>query len=126
MRSIVVVVADVLSHETLQMPFVQNDHMIQQISSAAPDPALCNAVLPRTTESGAHWQAAHFFHERHHIVSELGITVEQQAFMGRGIGPRFPHLLHDPKCRGISRNVETQNPAAVMPDDEEAVNHTKR
>ena len=34
-RSVVVVIPDVLPHEAFQMAFVQNDHMIQQISAAA-------------------------------------------------------------------------------------------
>ena len=34
MRPVLVVVADVLVHQPLQMPYVQNDDVIQQISSA--------------------------------------------------------------------------------------------
>jgi hypothetical protein len=42
MRSVLVVAADVLSHEAFQMPLVQNDHMIQQVPSAVPHPAFRN------------------------------------------------------------------------------------
>jgi hypothetical protein len=40
--------------------------------------------------------------------------------MRRSIGPRFSYLLHDPKCVGISRDVEAQNLAPIVPDDEKA------
>ena len=45
--SVLMVIPDVLGHEAFQMAFVQNDHMIQQISAAASHPALGNSVLPR-------------------------------------------------------------------------------
>jgi hypothetical protein len=33
------------------MPFVENDHMVEQISAAVADPTLRNAVLPRASET---------------------------------------------------------------------------
>ena len=51
MRPILVVVADVLGHETFQVALVQDNHMIQQVSPAVADPAFCDSVLPRTPEA---------------------------------------------------------------------------
>ena len=48
MRSVFVVIAHVLKHEPFQMPFIENDHVVEQIPAAATNPALGNAVLPRT------------------------------------------------------------------------------
>ena len=126
MGPVLMIVADVLSHEPLQMPLVQNDHLIQQVSSATSNPTFRNPVLPRAPEGGAHGQASHLARERHHVIAELGVAVEQQESMGRAIGPGFPHLLHDPKCRGISRNVAVENLAPLMTDDEKAVEDAKR
>ena len=36
MRAIIVVVADILTHEAFQMPFIRNDHMVEQVSTAVP------------------------------------------------------------------------------------------
>jgi hypothetical protein len=47
-----VVVADVLIHQPLQMPYVQNDDVIQQISSAISQSAFGGAVLPPASEVG--------------------------------------------------------------------------
>jgi hypothetical protein len=41
------VLADVLSQEPLQILFVDDSHVIQEIASAAAVPALADAVLPR-------------------------------------------------------------------------------
>jgi hypothetical protein len=37
----------------VEMLLVQHDHVIEQVSSATPDPALGDHVLPRTAEGGA-------------------------------------------------------------------------
>ena len=55
MRSVLVVVTDVLIHQAFQMPFIENDHMVEQIAAAVADPTLGNAVLPRTSEAGSLW-----------------------------------------------------------------------
>jgi hypothetical protein len=59
MRPILVVVAHVLGHQPLQMPLVQDDHVIQQVSSATFHPTLRNSILPRATKCGADWQASY-------------------------------------------------------------------
>src|SRR5215470_12357174 len=125
MRPVMVVVADVLGQEPFQMPLIQNDHMIQQVSTATSHPALRNTILPRATESGAHGPASHLCRGRHHVIAKLRVTVEQQKSMGRSIGPSFPHLLHDPECVRILCDVEAKYLAPIMPDDEEAVKNTK-
>lgn len=53
MGSVFVVVADVFAHESLQMPFTEHDHMIEQVTAAAPHPALRDSVLPRTAKRPA-------------------------------------------------------------------------
>jgi len=53
MRSVIAVIADVFDYETLQMPLVENDDMIKQVSSAAADESLRNAVPPRAAEAGS-------------------------------------------------------------------------
>jgi hypothetical protein len=57
-RSIIVVVAHVFCHESLQMPFVQDDYVVKQVSSATSNPALRNTVLPRAPEGNAGWLAS--------------------------------------------------------------------
>jgi hypothetical protein len=52
MGPIVVVVANVLGHDTFEMPLVEDDEVIKQISPAATDEALSNTVLPGTAEAG--------------------------------------------------------------------------
>src|ERR1700693_4386501 len=83
--------------------------VIQQVPSATADPTLSNAVLPRTTKSGAYRRASHLSRERHHVVAKLRVTVEQQETVRRRVRPSLSHLLHDPKCTGVSRYVEAES-----------------
>ena len=46
MRAVVVVVADVFSQQPFQMAFIERDDMVQQVPTAASNPALRQAVLP--------------------------------------------------------------------------------
>src|ERR1700736_5238367 len=71
MRPILVVVAPILSHQPLQMPLVQDDHVIQQVSSAASYPTLRNTVLPGTAKGSAHWRGSHIFRRRDYVVAKL-------------------------------------------------------
>jgi len=52
MRSIFVVVADVLVQQAFQMPFIRNDHVVKEIPAAIANPTLANTVLPWTLETG--------------------------------------------------------------------------
>jgi len=70
-RTVLVIVAYVLCHEPLQVPFIQDDHMVEQVSPTTPNPALRNAVLPWTAKGGAGWLASDVSHRRHYIGSKL-------------------------------------------------------
>jgi hypothetical protein len=53
-----VVVADVFTHQSVQMAFVEYDDTIEQTSPAVSNPAFCYAVLPRASEAAALWLEA--------------------------------------------------------------------
>ncbi len=48
MGSVVVIVGDVLPEKLPEVALVENDDVIEEFASETPDPALRNAVLPRT------------------------------------------------------------------------------
>ena len=77
-RSVVVIVADVLIHKALQMPFVEHDHMVEQIPAAVADKAFCNPVLPRTTEAGSFRLGAEVFHRVDDFLIEVCTAIEDQ------------------------------------------------
>src|ERR1019366_5376352 len=47
-RSVVVIIGNVLGEESLQMPLIQGDHVVEQVAAAASDPTLGYPILPGT------------------------------------------------------------------------------
>ena len=116
MRPVLVIIKQVGSkHQPIEMPLIQDDHVVQQVASATSHPALRNTVLPRTAKGRASWLASHVPHSRKHLGSVRLL-----------VGPSFSQLLYNPKCIGISRHIEMQDLPPVVADDEKAVQNTKR
>src|SRR5439155_24936013 len=44
---------DIFAHQSLQMPFIEHDHVVRQVAAAASYPTLCDSILPRTAKRGA-------------------------------------------------------------------------
>src|SRR5664279_2059780 len=123
--SVVVIIGNVLGEESLQMTLIQRDHVVEQVTAAASDPTLGGPILPGTPNRGTdrcHLQRAD---RRWHFQSVLRIAVEYEK-SGRGIvGKSFSQLLHDPGASRMASDVEVQDAAAIMTDDEEAVQNPK-
>src|ERR1039458_5813015 len=51
-RSVVVIVGNVLGEESLQMPLIQRDHVVEQVAAAASDPTFGDPILPGTPNRG--------------------------------------------------------------------------
>src|ERR1019366_5007849 len=45
-RSVVVIIGNVLGEESLQMTLIQRDYVVEQVAAAASDPTLGNTILP--------------------------------------------------------------------------------
>jgi cytidylate kinase len=63
------------------VPLLQDDHVVQQVSTYAPDPALRDAVLPRTSEGCSDRQYPVVLHGRNDITIELLIAIENQELV---------------------------------------------
>ena len=107
------------------MPLIEDNYVIQQVSSATPNPALSNPVLPRAAIRGAHPSASHLPRGRDYVAAELRVMIEQEDFVDRSVRPYLPHLLHDPESIGIACDIEVQNSAPVVGYDKEAIQNSK-
>ena len=79
MGSIVMIVPDVFVHQPSEMPLIHHDHVVDQITAAVANPALGNAVLPRTSEAGPFGLDAEAFHRVDHLFIEVRCPVEDQV-----------------------------------------------
>jgi hypothetical protein len=53
MSSVVAIITDAFLHQTLQIPFLENDPTVEQFSTTVPDPSLRDTVLPWIAEAGS-------------------------------------------------------------------------
>ena len=62
----------------------------------------------------------------HNISVEVCITVENQELVRPVISPGVAQLQCNPMCVGMLGHIEMKNPAPVVIDHKEAVQHSKR
>ena len=126
MRSILVVIADVIAHEAFQMVFVEDDHMIEQFAPTTAHKPLRNAVLPRASEAGPFRLDTEALDGIDYGAVEIRGLIKNQVFGRAIVGEGFAQLLRSPCAGRVLRGIEMENPAPVMRDDEETAEHTKR
>jgi hypothetical protein len=108
------------------MAFIQCNHVVQEVSSAASHPALRDAILPRTAECSSLGNNPRGFHRGDHLEPELLIAIKDQVFAKRFKWKCLAQLLHDPTARRMLRDVDVQDASTIVADDEEAVEHSER
>lgn len=126
MRAVVVVVPNVLCHETLEMTLVESDDVVEEITPTASDEPLGDAILPWTAEVGPLRFDPKAFDGRDDFCVEVAPAVEDQILRGRVIRKRLASLLRDPFAGRLPGDSEVQHPALVMGDHKEAVHHAER
>ena len=80
MRSIFVVVTDVLFHQPFHMALIENDHVVEQISSTAANPTHRDTVLPRTLKGSSFELDAQCFDGTYDLLIEVRGSIEDQVF----------------------------------------------
>src|ERR1035441_5431916 len=103
---VIVIVANVLSHETFQVSLVENDDMIEQVSPATADETLGDAVLPRAAEAGALRLDAEALDSADSLFAEIRGAVEDQIPRRFVVRERLAQLLRDPRARRMLGDAE--------------------
>src|ERR1700690_2099535 len=124
MSPVCVVVGHVLSGQAPDVRFVQRDYVIETIPACTADPALCDAVLPRTAHARSHGFDAGGAQETDHLRAELRVAIQNDVAVTIRIRECLAKLLHDPLGRRVHGHVEMQNPGAAVLDGEAAGTRT--
>ena len=96
-----------------RIPLKCQSQAVHDPRSQFPDITVTNA-RPSCFEPGR-------LQERDDSVIEDGIVIQNGVAIGSRLGKRRSELLHDPLCRRMPCNVEVQDLAALVLDDEETV-----
>jgi len=111
----------VIPDQTTEMTGVEHNHLIQQLSSAAFDPAFGNSILPWTSWTYAYGFDATGFEQISHFSAKLAVTIENHVTIGTGFSERLPQLLHNPSAFRVFGHIEMKDPSPAVLDDEETI-----
>ncbi len=107
------------------MPFVEDDHVVEQIAAAVADPALGDAILPRTSVVGSLGLNAEVLDHADHFFIELCATIKDQV-AGRGVVREcLAQLLNNPRAGRVFGHIAMKDASPVMCNDEEAIEHAE-
>ena len=121
MNPVLVVVDHVLGNQPPQMRFVQRNDVVEKLAPTASHPTLGGPVLPRCLNTGALRLEACRLQERDYIGIELRIAVHDHITKSTSLGKRFPQLLYNPFGTWSAGDIEVQDSAPVVFNDEEAI-----
>jgi hypothetical protein len=126
MCPVVVVIVDLLRHESLAVAFIEHDYVIEQIAAARADERFGHATLPRALDAGSFGLDPAVPDRINNVVAKVRATIEDQVAGRRVIRKRFAQLLRHPRAGRMTRHVEMQNLAPTVGDNEEAIENSKR
>jgi len=78
MSSVFVVITDIIFQQSSRMPLVQDDHVVEQLPTHTPNPALRDTVLPRTSKGDADKFCALLLNRSDDVCRELRVAVKDQ------------------------------------------------
>ena len=107
------------------MPFVYDDHVVQTFSANTAYNPFRIAVLPRTPRSYRHLSDTQSVHSCSENMPIDPITISYQVSRNSVVRKRFHDLLRSPIGGWVFRNIEMQDTATVMREDDEYVEYTK-
>jgi hypothetical protein len=113
------IVGEVRVEQASEVPFAQNDHVVEALAANRPDDALDVRILP-----GGSWGSADAGHpERVDGVAEGGVEdrvpVVQQVARRDAPRKRLAELLPRPRRRGMRRDVDVEDATAVVGEHHE-------
>ena len=121
MRAIGVIIRDIVFDETAQVSLVEDEYVIQKISATASNPAFRDSILPGTSETDPLGFDATGYQQIRHILVELRISIQNRIAVGTRFQESFPQLLNYPRIRRMFRDIEMEDFASTVFDDEEAI-----
>ena len=126
MGPVIVIVADVLIHQTFEVVFIDRDHMIEKIPATASHEALRHAVLPRTAIACPSWFNRKAPDGIDDFCVEVTSAIKDQISGCGFVRKSLSELLRHPQACRASSDPKVNDPAPVMQNHKEAIEHSER
>jgi hypothetical protein len=118
-------ITKVTFQNSTEMPLVNYDHVVQTFSSNTSDNPFRIAILPRTPSACRYLLDAQAINSYAEIMTINPITISYQVARHRVVGKRFHDLLCRPTGGWVFCNLEMDNTATVMGEDDEDIQHAE-
>ena len=125
MRPRAMVITEVTFQNSTQVPLVDHDHVVQAFSANTSDNPFRVAVLPRTSRRYRNLLDTQSIDSRREVMTIDPFTISYQVARHCFLRKRFDDLLSSPSGCGVFRNIEMQNTATVMREDNEDIQYPK-
>src|SRR5215831_14083849 len=117
MRSVVVIVANILEAQTYQMSLVQRNHVIQHLAPYVAHPSFRESILPWTADTSPDSLDPARLQKRTHLGPEFAVTIEDDVLVWAWKRQRLSELLQNPLASRVRSRVEVENAPAMMLDE---------
>ena len=125
-NTVLLVIAHVVADQAAKVFFIHRDNMIEELAAAASDPSFGRSVLPRCLNARPFRLKSGGLQKGNDVGVEDRIAIQNDVAIRSCLCKSFSQLLHDPIGRWMRRDIEMQNPAVSVLDDEEATHGTSR
>ena len=107
------------------MNLIEDDHVVENLSATASNPAFRDSILPGTSETDPLGFDAPGDQQISRLLAELRISIQNRIAVGTRIRKCFPQLLHYPGTGRVFGDIEMEDFAPAVFDDEEAIQHSE-
>src|SRR2546425_4618923 len=117
------IILKVTFQDSTQMPFIDNDQVVQTFASDTSDHTLRVAVLPRT--SCRYWNLVDVqsLYSDNEMVSIDSVAIPHEVMWCRVLRKGFDDLLRSPHSRGVFGDIEVHNSASVVRENNKGIQH---
>jgi len=114
-----VIVTEVVFEYSAQLVVIDHNHMIEALATNASDDAFHVAILPRTPWCNANFFDAHSFNPRPEEFAIDSVAVSNHKPRGAVFRKCFDDLLCSPNRRWMLRDIEVDDAATIVRQDDE-------
>ena len=125
MNAFSVVVGDVFTKPSMQMPFIEDNDVVQQFAATSADPSFGDPVLPGASIGGPHRLCAKAAKGLPNSPREDRVAVVYEIRGCRRLRKGLAELLNDPQRRGIRRDVEVHELPTSVSQKEPHIQHSE-
>ena len=126
MRANVVIICKIQCQYSLQVDFVQHDHVVQAFAADGADDSFSVGILPGRSRRSGDFVGSHAFDAVLEIVAVDAVAIAKEKTWCLLVREGVDNLLGSPLGIGSRCNVKVNDLPAIVPEHDENVEHAKR